>query len=135
MLVDENTHELFFAAATGSDPRELAGIPVPLEGSIAGTIVREDRPLIINDVTADPRHFRQVGEKTGFQTRSLIGVPMRIRESVLGVLEAVNKRQGVFNEADLQTLSIIASLAAVAIENARLPRARCKQSYDELAEA
>ncbi len=131
MLVDENTHELFFAAATGSDPRELAGIPVPLEGSIAGTIVREDRPLIINDVTADPRHFRRVGEKTGFQTRSLIGVPMRIRERVLGVLEAVNKRQGVFNEADLQTLSIIASLAAVAIENARLVRA-LQSAYDEL---
>ncbi|OGO10499.1 MAG: hypothetical protein A2Z66_11615 [Chloroflexi bacterium RBG_13_66_10] len=131
MLVDENTHELFFAAATGSDPRELAGIPVPLEGSIAGTIVREDRPLIINDVTTDPRHFRQVGEKTGFQTRSLIGVPMRIRERVLGVLEAVNKRQGVFNEADLQTLSIIASLAAVAIENARLLRA-LQGAYDEL---
>jgi signal transduction histidine kinase len=131
MLVDENTHELFFAAATGSDPRELAGIPVPLEGSIAGTIVREDRPLIINDVTADPRHFRQVGEKTGFQVRSLIGVPMRIRERVLGVLEAVNKRQGVFNEADLQTLSIIASLAAVAIENARLVRA-LQSAYDEL---
>jgi signal transduction histidine kinase len=131
MLVDENTHELFFAAATGSDPRELAGIPVPLEGSIAGTIVREDRPLIINDVTADPRHFRQVGEKTGFQVRSLIGVPMRIRERVLGVLEAVNKRQGVFNEADLQSLSIIASLAAVAIENARLVRA-LQSAYDEL---
>jgi signal transduction histidine kinase len=131
MLLDDHTHELFFAAATGSDPRELARIPVPLEGSIAGTIVREDRPLIINDVSADPRHFRQVGEKTGFQTRSLIGVPMRIRERVLGVLEAVNKRQGAFNEADLQTLSIIASLAAVAIENARLVRA-LQDAYDEL---
>jgi signal transduction histidine kinase len=131
MLIDENTHELVFAAATGSDPRELARIPVPLEGSIAGTIVREDRPLIINDVTADPRHFRQVSEKTGFQVRSLIGVPMRIRDRVLGVLEAVNKRQGAFNEADLQTLSIIASLAAVAIENARLLRA-LQDAYDEL---
>jgi signal transduction histidine kinase len=131
MLIDENTHELFFAAATGSDPRELARIPVPLEGSIAGTIVREDRPLIINDVTADPRHFRQVSEKTGFQVRSLIGVPMRIRDRVLGVLEAVNKRLGPFNEADLQTLSIIASLAAVAIENARLVRA-LQGAYDEL---
>jgi signal transduction histidine kinase len=131
MLVDENTHELAFAAATGSDPRELARIPVPLEGSIAGTIVREDRPLIINDVTSDPRHFRQVSEKTGFQVRSLVGVPMRIRDRVLGVLEAVNKRQGAFTESDMQTLSIIASLAAVAIENARLLRA-LQEAYDEL---
>jgi len=131
MLVDENTHNLYFAAATGSDPKELARIPIPLEGSIAGTIFREDRPLIINDVARDPRHFRQVGEKIRFETRSLIGVPMRIRERVTGVLEAVNKRQGVFDEADLQTLSIIASHSAVAIHNARLVDA-LQRAYDEL---
>lgn len=131
MLVDENTHSLYFAAATGSDPQELAKIPVPLEGSIAGTIFREDRPLIINDVARDPRHFRQVGEKIRFETRSLIGVPMRIRERVTGVLEAVNKRQGAFDETDLQTLSIIASQAAVAIHNARLVDA-LQRAYDEL---
>ncbi len=131
MLADENTHNLYFAAATGSDPKELARIPIPLEGSIAGTIFREDRPLIINDVARDPRHFRQVGEKIRFETRSLIGVPMRIRERVTGVLEAVNKRQGVFDEADLQTLSIIASHSAVAIHNARLVDA-LQRAYDEL---
>jgi signal transduction histidine kinase len=51
--------------------------------------------------------------------RSLIGVPLRIRDDVTGVLEAVNKRQGIFDEADLLTLTNIASLAAVAISNAR----------------
>jgi signal transduction histidine kinase len=131
MLVDENTHDLRFAAATGSDPDELAPIPVPLEGSIAGTIVREDRGLIINQVTGDPRHFRQVGERVRFQTRSLIGVPMRIRDRVTGVLEAVNKRGGDFSENDLQTLSIIASQAAVALHNARLVEA-LQRAYDEL---
>jgi signal transduction histidine kinase len=131
MLVDENTHDLRFAAATGSDPDELAPIPVPLEGSIAGTIVREDRGLIINQVTGDPRHFGQVGERVRFQTRSLIGVPMRIRDRVTGVLEAVNKRGGDFSENDLQTLSIIASQAAVALHNARLVEA-LQRAYDEL---
>lgn len=131
MLVDENTHDLRFAAATGSDPDELAPIPVPLEGSIAGTIVREDRGLIINQVTGDPRHFQQVGERIRFQTRSLIGVPMRIRDRVTGVLEAVNKRGGDFSENDLQTLSIIASQAAVSLHNARLVEA-LQRAYDEL---
>ncbi len=131
LLVDEKTHDLYFAAATGSDPQELARIPVPLEGSIAGTIFREDRPLIINEVSGDTRHFNKVGENIRFEVRSLIGVPMRIREQVTGVLEAVNKRRGMFDEADLQTLSIIASQAAVAINNARLLDA-LQRAYDEL---
>jgi signal transduction histidine kinase len=131
LLVDENTHDLFFAASTGSDPGELAKIPVPMEGSIAGTIVRDDRPLIINEVSKDPRHFRQVGEKVKFDTRSLLGVPMHIRDQVTGVLEALNKRQGGFDETDLQTMSIIASQAAVAIHNARL-LAALQKAYEEL---
>ncbi|HEX9680901.1 MAG TPA: GAF domain-containing sensor histidine kinase [Anaerolineales bacterium] len=133
LLVDENTHDLFFAASTGSDPQELAKIPVPMEGSIAGTVFRQGRPLILNHVADDPRHFRQVGEKIKFETRSLLGVPMRIRDKVTGVLEAVNKRQGAFDETDSETLSIIASQAAVAIHNARLVSA-LQGAYQELGQ-
>lgn len=134
MLFDEKTHTLQFAAATGSDPRELAKIPVPLEGSIAGTIFLEKRPMIIHDVATDSRHFRQVGERVRLETRSLIGVPMRIRDKVTGVLEAINKRQGTFTAADVQTLSIVASHAAVALQNARLVEAlrRANQELGKL---
>jgi signal transduction histidine kinase len=131
LLVDDKSKDLYFAAATGSDPRELADIPVPLDSSLAGTVFREDRPLIINEVANDPRHFRDVGERINFQTRSLIGVPMRIHDDVTGVLEAVNKRKGMFDAADEQMLSIIASQAAVAINNARLVDA-LQRAYDEL---
>jgi signal transduction histidine kinase len=133
LLIDENTHDLYFAAATGSDPEELKKIPVPMEGSIAGTVFREDRPLIINEVAEDPRHFRDVGESIDFNIRSLIGVPLRIRDKATGVLEALNKRQGRFDETDLLTLSNIASHAAVAINNARLVEA-LQKTYDELGE-
>lgn len=131
LLIDERSKDLRFAAATGADPAELAKIPVPMDSSIAGTIVRDDRPLIINEVAADPRHFREVGERVQLQIKSLVGVPMRIQEEVIGVLEAVNKRQGDFGESDLQTLSIVASQAAVAINNARLLDA-LQRAYDEL---
>ncbi len=131
LLVDDNTHQLSLAAATGSRPDDLGRIPVPLEGSIAGTIVREDRPLILNEVGDDPTPYPLAGENASFQVRSLIGVPMRIREKVIGVLEAVNKRRGAFGEADLQTLSIIASQAAVAMNNANLVSA-LQGAYDEL---
>lgn len=128
LLVDDNTHQLYVAAATGSASAELSKIPVPLETSIAGAIFRDDRPLIINEVSRD---LEEVGQKARLQVRSLIGVPMRIHDQVIGVLEAVNKRVGVFEEADLQTLSIIASQAAVAMHNARLVQ-ELQEAYAEL---
>jgi len=131
LLFDEKTQRLYFAASTGADPIELRKIPVPLEGSIAGTIYRDDSPLIINEVASDPRHYRQVGEKIRFEARTMIGVPMRMRDRRIGVLEALNKRGGPFTESDLQTLSIIASQAAVAIHNANLVSA-LQKAYDEL---
>jgi len=132
MLYDDQLNELRFAAATGSDPHELAQIPVPLEGSIAGAIFRENKPMIINDVSQDPRHFGGVGEKVKFTSQKLVGVPMRIKDRVTGVLEALNKRDGrQFSEADARILAILASQAAVAIENARLVE-HIQEAYSEL---
>lgn len=131
LLVDENTNELKFWAAHGSDQAELARIPVPMDSSIAGTVFRENRSLIINEVERDPRHFREVSRKINFHTRSLVGVPMRIKDEVTGVLEALNKHAGDFNEEDAAILSIIASQAAVAINNARLLDA-LQKAYEEL---
>jgi signal transduction histidine kinase len=132
LLYNEKRGELFFATATGSDPNKLAQIPVPLEGSIAGTIFRENKPLVINDVQQDPRHYQQVGQSVHFQTRMLLGVPMRIKTKVTGVLEALNKRTGNFNETDIRLLSVIADLAAVAIHNASLMH-ELQKAYDEIS--
>ncbi len=134
LLYDEIQGRLVFSAATGSDPRKLAEIPVPLEGSIAGKVFRQNRSLILNDVQNDPRHFPMVARHVGVQVHSLIGVPMRIKERLTGVLEAINKRSGDFDEADVDLLSIIASQAAVAIENAHLVR-QLRQAYQEIQAA
>jgi len=133
MLYEENKNRLIFAAATGSDPKKLAQIPVPLEGSIAGTIFREGRSLIQNNVSQDPRHFKGVAKQVNFSERSLLGVPMTIREKNVGVLEALNKRSGDFNDNDERLLSILASQAAVAINNARLVQA-LQKAYKDLSE-
>ncbi len=119
LLVSDKTGDLYIAAATDADPETLQKNPVPKEGSIAGTIFREDRPLILNELGATAQHYSEVGESGGFSARSVIGVPLRIRDEVTGVLEAVNKRKGIFDEVDIQTLTNIASLAAVALSNAR----------------
>jgi signal transduction histidine kinase len=120
MLIDKNTNELRFAAATGEASQHLVGMVVPMHGSIAGTIIAEDRAMIVADAKKDPRHYSGVDKETEFQTRSILGVPMRRRDQLVGVLEVLNKRSGDFTEADVPVITALAAQAAVAIENARL---------------
>jgi len=120
LLYDQNQHQLWFAATTGSSPKELAGISVPLNNSIAGKIFQENKPLVINDVGRDSLHNRDVSEQVKHEVRSLLGVPMQIQDQKVGVLEAINKKSEKFSYADTKLLSIVASQAAVAINNARL---------------
>lgn len=131
MLYDEQRGELLFTASSNS-AEQLAQIPVPLDGSIAGTIFRENRALVIADVEKDPRHFAQVGAQINFHPKSIIGVPMLMRDKVVGVLEGLNKRNGTFTQRDAYLLSIVASQAAVAINNARL-HAEIQNAYEELS--
>jgi signal transduction histidine kinase len=135
LLYDVKTDELHFVASNspGTDKSQLAKIPVPMEGSIAGQIVRENKPIVIQDADEDPRIFRVVDESIGFVTRTLLGVPMTIKGEVIGVLEAVNKRDGRWTEDDQHYLSILASHAAVAIQNARQTVA-LRKAYDDLSQ-
>ena len=120
LLYDEKNQRLYFAAATGSDPAQLAEIPVPIENSLAGTIFRTNSPIIINDTEQDPRHYSLVSDHVKFKVKTLLGVPMPIKERTVGVLEAINKHNGVFDERDASLLSVTAAHAAIAINNARL---------------
>ncbi len=133
LLYDEKNPRLYFAAATGSDPAKLAEIPVPMEGSIAGTIFRTNQPLILNHVEQDPRHFSQVSDHIKFKTRTLLGVPMPIKDRTVGVLEAVNKHDGGFTDSDVAVLSVTAAHAAIAINNARL-LATTRQALEKVRE-
>src|SRR5512134_4118421 len=95
LLYDEKNPRLFFAAATGSDPAQLAEIPVPIENSLAGTIFRTNQHLILNNAEQDPRHYSLVSDHIKFTVKTLLGVPMSIKDRTVGVLEAVNKRNGI----------------------------------------
>jgi K+-sensing histidine kinase KdpD len=134
LLYDEKQPRLYFAAATGSDPKKLAQVPVPIEGSLAGTIFRTNRSIILNNAEQDSRHYTGVSEHLHFHVKTLVGVPMLIRDRVMGVLEAVNKREGIFDERDETILSVIASHAAIAIENARL-LASTRQALEKVRES
>jgi signal transduction histidine kinase len=133
MLFDRKTEQLHFVALTTDSPgaNELSKVPVPLDGSLAGTILRENRAIVLDDVTSDPRHYRQADDQSGFDTRSLLGVPMRHKDHVIGVLESVNKKGGRWTDDDLRNMLVLAAQAAVAIENARLVD-QLRKAFDEL---
>jgi signal transduction histidine kinase len=120
LLYDEKKPRLYFAAATGSDPAKLAEVPVPLDSSLAGTIFRTNQHLILNNAEQDPRHYSLVSDHIKFKVKTLLGVPMPIKDRTVGVLEAVNKRNGIFDQHDATLLSVAAAHAAIAIDNARL---------------
>ena len=132
LLIDKHTNELFFAASnTPGAEQQMAHIPVPLDNSIAGTVIRENRAVIIQDASNDPRINRIVDQQIAFRTRSLMGVPMRIKNSVIGALEVVNWIGSVWTEDDCTHLTSLAAQAAVAIENAQQAE-QLHKAYEEL---
>ncbi len=120
LLYDEREKELRFAATTSVNIDQLEQIPVPLNNSLAGTIYTENRHLVINNTKDDPRHYDEVADETGLQVDSLLGVPMRIKDRVTGVIEALNKEEGEFTDFDVSLLLVIASQAAISMHNAQL---------------
>jgi signal transduction histidine kinase len=74
----------------------------------------------VSDVARDRRWFKGVDQVSGYQTRSLLCVPLRVKGQVIGALEVLNKRDGPFTDDDLRLVSSLGDLAAQAIENARL---------------
>jgi len=120
LLYDSISRQLHFQVATNLDEPTIRGIIVPIENSIAGWIVRHREPAFSNNVLHDTRYFADVSKETGYETHSLLGVPLITKDKVVGVLEVINKRVGDFNEHDENLLSVLGAQAAVAIENTRL---------------
>ncbi len=132
LLLDEGSTELRFAASTGNYRDKLMTMRVPVEGSLAGTILRSGEPMVFDNAQQDPRHFDGVDKQIAFESRSMLGVPLLMRSRSVGVLEAWNKiDSSPFSEEDGQVLMTLAAQAAVAIENARLVTA-LQKAYEQL---
>jgi len=120
LLYDNTSRQLYFQVATNIDKPTMRGLNVPLDGSIAGWIVSNRKPVRIDNAQDDPRHFGDIEQTLGFSTRSMLGIPLITKNKIVGVLEVLNKREGTFTTGDENLLSVIGAQAAVAIENARL---------------
>jgi signal transduction histidine kinase len=121
MLVDEESGELVSEYAHGQLGEFLRNKRTPLHEGIAGWVATHGVPVVVNDVHTDPRFSPLVDAHTGFLTRSVVCVPLKIRDKTIGVLEVLNKRSDEgFDSEDLGLVITTANQAAIAIENARL---------------
>lgn len=121
LLVDEKRQDLYFEVAEGEKQEELKNIRVPLGKGIAGAVALSGEPMLVKDAAKDKRHYKAVDDKTKFITKSILCVPLKTKDKVLGVVQVLNslEKEG-FDEEDEEVLSAMASQAAVSIENARL---------------
>ena len=120
-LVDEQTKELVFKVTVGPVAANLIGQRLPAGTGIVGRAVQTRAPVIENEEQRSASRFKGVDQQTGFVSRSLMAVPLQVKDRVTGVVEVINRRDGLpFVEGDQELLTVFAGQAAVAIENARL---------------
>ncbi|MCI0394531.1 MAG: ATP-binding protein, partial [Chloroflexi bacterium] len=120
-LTDDTSGEIIFVdALMGPLFNNLPPIRLQPGQGIAGWVATKGEPLIVNNVYADQRFYSKVDHDSGYQTHSILCVPLLVEQRVIGVLEAINKQNGHFDENDLRLLQAISGPLAVAIENARL---------------
>ena len=135
LLVDDETDELYFEVALGEKGEKVKKIRLKVGEGIAGWVAKYGEPLLITDISNDPRHSRKADERSEFKTRDMLCVPLKIKDKVIGVLEAINKLESdVFNNEDLELFKILANQVAIAIDNARLYR-ELQDTFLQTAEA
>jgi diguanylate cyclase (GGDEF)-like protein len=121
LLVDDETGELVFEKTEGKKTKEIQKFRLKIGEGIAGWVAQEGMPIVIPDVSKDERFFGKIDKTIHFKTKSLMCVPIKSKDQVLGVLEIVNKTTGEpFTKEDLDLLMRLVDQTAIAIERASL---------------
>ena len=134
ILLDEKKQEFYFRESNYDDSqtgRKMKEIRFPADKGVAGEVYRTGEPSIVHDTASDPHFFSQVDEKSDFKTRNMLDVPIQIQGRLIGVLCAVNKKEGSFNQPDIDLLAAVANYVALPIENAAIHE-ELKRSYQEV---
>ena len=135
-LIDPKQEELVFRASTSLKNQNVLGIRLKLGQGVAGWVALHGKGVIVPDVSNDNRFFPGVDKRTHFQTRAIACAPIRWRGEVIGILEALNPIEGVFEQDALLVLTGIGGLAGTAIRHAQLFESHqaAHQRYRELFE-
>lgn len=119
-LLGPQKGDLICLKATGPCRETLVSRQLEVVDGIVGWVAREGQSLIVSDTRADERHFKEIDQATGFEIRSLLSVPLEIKQELIGVLQVAHQEPSRFDERDMALLEPLAASAAIAIENARL---------------
>lgn len=119
LLADPESKQLVFLVSIGEKPVPR-GTAIPWDQGIAGQVFQTGKPVSTSHVKEGGIHYSAVDQLTGFTTRDMISLPLRRwKDEPIGVLNVLNKRNGVLNENDLTLLTIISAFAALAIRQAQ----------------
>ncbi len=122
MLIDKKTNELVFEIARGKKGKDLKEkFRLKMGQGIAGWVAENEKPAVVPDVNSDPRFYSAPDKQTGFKTRSIICVPLKVHNRTIGILQAINPvHKNSYSTRDLPIFKAFANQAAVAIENAKV---------------
>jgi len=120
LLLDRKDGNLSFYIVLGEKAEQLRNITLAQGEGIAGYVAATGVPMVVSDVDREHHFSQRVDQATGFKTRSIACVPLRVRDELKGVIEVVSKRVGSFSDKDLDMLTAIAGPVAIMIDHARL---------------
>jgi two-component system NtrC family sensor kinase len=120
LLLDEDSGLLEFKKILSGSQERLVDFRLRLGEGIAGHVAQNGEPLLVLDAQNDPRFCPRVDEALAFATRSILCVPLKVKDRIIGVIEVINRLDSPFDENDLWLLDYMAGSVAIALENARL---------------
>jgi GAF domain-containing protein len=127
LLLDEDSGDLVIHVATGKPGEQVERRHVPPGKGIAGAVIDSGEPVVVSDAKSDARFYDVMDQATGFQTKNMLALPLKVRDQTIGVVEVINKHDGEWTDGDRDIAGALANQAAIAIDNARL--------YAKLADA
>lgn len=121
LLMDKDRGQLYFFAAAGAKKEALNKVYLEKGEGIAGWVAEHSESVVVQDVSKDKRFTAKADKESGFVTKSILAVPMKIEDKLIGVAEAVNKKNGKeFTQDDIKLLSILTTNGALAVQKAQL---------------
>ena len=134
ILLDEEKKELFLLGTAYEDratQKRAKEIRFPADKGVAAKVIETGEPVIVSDTSKDPNYYSVVDEQLGYDSRTMLDVPLRSSDRIVGVLCAINKKEGVFDNTDVDLLSMIGGTVALSVENARVSN-ELKKAYKEV---
>ncbi len=134
-LIDPTTNELVCRQVINPHGQTVRGWRLAPGEGVAGWVAQHGQSLVVPDTRLDPRHFKRIDQTIGLEMRSILSVPLQVKQQVIGVIQVVDTAVNRFSTTDLTLLESLAATAAIAIENARLYEAEKELHRQALQDA